>query len=62
MLAPYDEELEVEPYIENKKKIIEKSKKMERRFLKEQKEGKKLSGWELKYINAQKMKNYTKQK
>ena len=54
MLAPYDEELEVEPYIERtKKEIIEKARKWKEDFLKEQKEGKKLSDWELKYINAQ---------
>ena len=53
MLAPYDEELEVEPYIERtKKEIIEKARKWKEDFLKEQKEGKKLSDWELKYINA----------
>ena len=54
MLAPYDENLEVEPYIERtKKEIIEKARKWKEDFLKEQKEGKKLSGWKLKYINAQ---------
>ena len=54
MLASYDENLEVEPYIERtKKEIIEKARKWKEDFLKEQKEGKKLSGWELKYINAQ---------
>lgn len=54
MLAPYDEELEVEPYIERtKKEIIEKAKKWKEDFLKEQKEGKELSDWQLKYINAE---------
>lgn len=54
MLASYDENLEVEPYIERtKKEIIEKARKWKEAFLKEQKEGKNLSGWELKYINAQ---------
>lgn len=53
MLAPYDEELEVEPYIERtKKEIIEKAKKWKEDFFKKQKEGKKLSDWELKYIKA----------
>ena len=53
MLAPYDEGLEVEPYIERtKKEIIKKARKWKEDFLKEQKEGKKLSDWELKYINA----------
>ena len=55
MLAPYDEELEVEPYIERtKKEIIEKARKWKEDFFFFLKEGKKLSGWELKYINAQK--------
>lgn len=54
MLAPYDENLEVEPYIERtKKEIIEKARRWKEDFLKEQKEGKKLSDWELKYINAE---------
>lgn len=54
MLAPYDEELEVEPYIERtKKEIIEKARKWKEDFLKKQKEGKKLSDWEFKYINAE---------
>lgn len=54
MLASYDENLEVEPYIERtKKEIIEKARKWKEDFLKEQKEGKNLSDWELKYINAQ---------
>ena len=36
MLAPYDEELEVEPYIERtKKEIIEKARKWKEDFLKE---------------------------
>lgn len=54
MLAPYDEELEVEPYIERtKKEIIEKARKWKEDFFKEQKEGKKLSDWQLEYINAE---------
>lgn len=54
MLAPYSENLEVEPYIERtKKEIIEKAKKRKEDFFKEQKEGKKLSDWQLKYINAE---------
>ena len=53
MLAPYDEGLEVEPYIERtKKEIIKKARRWKEDFLKEQKEEKKLSDWELKYINA----------
>lgn len=53
MLAPYDEELEVEPYIERtKKEIIEKARRWKEDFLEEQKEGEKLSDWRLKYINA----------
>ena len=54
MLAPYDEGVEVEPYIERtKKEIIEKARKWKEDFLKKQKEGKKLSDWEFKYINAE---------
>lgn len=54
MLAPYDEELEVEPYIERtKKEIIEEARRWKEDFLKEQKEGEKLSNWQLKYINAE---------
>lgn len=54
MLAPYDEGLEVEPYIERtKKEIIEKARKWKEDFFKKQKEGKKLSDWEFKYINAE---------
>lgn len=53
MLAPYDENLEVEPYIERtKKEIIEKAIKRKEDYFKEQKEGKNLSDFELKYINA----------
>lgn len=54
MLAPYDENLEVEPYIERtKKEIIGKARKWKEDYLKEQKEGKKLSDWQLKYVNAE---------
>ena len=54
MLASYDENLEVEPYIERtKKEIIEKARKWKEDFFKEQKEGKKLSDWQLEYINAE---------
>lgn len=54
MLTPYDEELEVEPYItRTKKEIIEKARKWKEDFLKEQKEGKKLSDWQKEYINAE---------
>lgn len=53
MLAPYDENLEVEPYIERtKKEIIEYARKRKEDYFKEQEEGKKLSDWQLKYINA----------
>ena len=53
MLAPYDENLEVEPYIERtKKEIIEYARKQKEDYFKEQEEGKKLSDWQLKYINA----------
>lgn len=54
MLAPYDENLEVEPYIERtKKEIIEIARKRKEDYLKEQKEGKKISDWQLEYINAE---------
>lgn len=50
MLASYDENLEVEPYIEKtKKEIIKEAKKQKEDYSKEQKEGKKLSDWQLKY-------------
>lgn len=53
MLAPYDENLKVEPYIERtKKEIIEKARKRKEDYFKEQKEGKNLSDFKLKYINA----------
>ena len=54
MLAPYDENLEVEPYIKRtKKKIIEIARKRKEDYLKKQKEGKKISDWQLEYINAE---------
>ena len=54
MLASYDENLEVEPYIEKtKKEIIKEAKKQKEDYSKEQKEGKKLSDWQLKYLNAE---------
>ena len=54
MLASYDENLEVEPYIEKtKKEIIKEAKKQKVDYSKEQKEVKKLSDWQLKYINAE---------
>lgn len=54
MLAPYDENLEVTPYIERtKKQIIEKAKDFKTRFLREQKEGKKLDEWQKEYVNAE---------
>lgn len=54
MLAPYDENLEVEPYIERtKEEIIKEARKQKKDYSKEQKEGKELSDWQLKYINAE---------
>ena len=54
MLAPYDENLEVEPYVERtKKEIIEIARKRKEEYSKEQKEEKKLSDWQLKYVNAE---------
>lgn len=54
MLAAYDENLEVEPYIERtKEEIIKEARKQKEDYSKEQKEGKELSDWQLKYINAE---------
>lgn len=54
MLASYDENLEVEPYIEKtKKEIIKEAKKRKKDYSKNKKEGKKLSDWQLKYLNAE---------
>lgn len=54
MLAPYDENLEVEPYIERtKEEIIREARKRKEDYFKEQEEGKKLSDWQLKYVNAE---------
>lgn len=54
MLASYDENLEVEPYIERtKEEIIKEARKRKEDYSKEQKEGKELSDWQLKYINAE---------
>lgn len=54
MLTSYDENLEVEPYIKKtKKEIIKEAKKRKEDYSKKQKEGKQLSGWQLKYLNAE---------
>ncbi len=54
MLEPYNENIEVEPYIsKTKQEIIEEARKRKEDFLKESIEGKKLSDWQLKYINAE---------
>lgn len=54
MLASYDENLEVEPYIgRTKEEIIKEARKRKEDYSKEQKEGKELSDWQLKYINAE---------
>ena len=54
MLASYDENLEVEPYIEKtKKEIIKEAKKQKEDYSKEQKQGKKLIDLQLKYLNAE---------
>lgn len=53
MLAPYDENLEVAPYIdETKEELIKKGRERKRRALKEKQEGKQLDEWNLKYLNA----------
>ena len=54
MLASYDENLEIEPYIERtKEEIIKEARKRKEDYSKEQKEGKELSDWKLKYVNAE---------
>lgn len=54
MLAPYDEDIEVEPYIsETKEQLIKKGKERKERALKQKEEGKELDKWDLRYINAQ---------
>lgn len=54
MLASYNENLEVEAYIERtKEEIIKEARKRKEDYSKEQKEGKELSDWQLKYINAE---------
>lgn len=53
MLEPYDENINVEPYIsKTKQEIIEEARKRKENYLKEQNEGKKISDWKLEYINA----------
>lgn len=53
MLAPYDENLEVSPYIdETKEELINKGKERKQRILKNKEEGKELDKWELEYLNA----------
>lgn len=53
MLAPYDEGLEVAPYIdETKEELINKAKERKERYEKELAEGENLSDWQLVYINA----------
>lgn len=53
MLAPYDENLEVSPYIdETKEELIKKGRKRKERAMKEKEEGKELDNWDLKYLNA----------
>lgn len=54
MLEPYNENLEVEPYIEKtKQEIIKQARKRKENYSKEQREGNKLSDWQLKYINTE---------
>lgn len=53
MLAPYDENLEVAPYIsKTKEELIQEGKERKERVLKRKEEGKKLDDWDLKYLNA----------
>ena len=54
LLAPYDENLEVKQYIKDTKaEIIEKAREMKEMCLKDKAEGKKISKWMEKYINAE---------
>ena len=53
LLKPYDENMEVEPYIgETKAEIIEEAKEMKNNCLKQQAEGKRLNTLMKEYINA----------
>ena len=53
MLAPYDENLEVEPYIsKTRQQLILEGKEIKERALKKKEEGKKLDNWDLRYLNA----------
>lgn len=53
MLAPYSENLEVAPYIdETKEELINKAKERKERYLKEKAEGKKIDDWQEEYTNA----------
>lgn len=53
MLAPYDENIEVAPYIdETKEDFIKAARERKEQALKIKKEGKKLSKYDLDYLNA----------
>lgn len=53
MLAPYDENLEVAPYIdETKEELIQKGRERKERVLKKKQEREELDSWDLKYFNA----------
>jgi len=53
MLEPYNENIEVKPYIyQTKEEIIKKAKERKERILKDEKKGKEIKDWEKEYINA----------
>lgn len=54
MLAIYDENIEIEPYIDQtKEELIKEGKERKERILKQKEEGQELDKWDLKYLNAQ---------
>lgn len=53
MLASYDENLEVAPYIDKtKEELIKIGRKRKERVLKKKQEGEELDSWDLRYFNA----------
>ena len=53
LLAPYSENLEVEPYIDiTKEEIINNAKQRKNEYLKAIKKGEQLKDWQQEYINA----------
>lgn len=53
MLAPYDESIEVEPYIDiTKEEIIKRAEERKNSYIEELKNGKELRDWQQEYLNA----------